>query len=316
MASDLFQFILGLAVLYVGAELLVKGAVRLAQSFGVSPLLIGLTIVAFGTSTPELALDLTAAYKGAVDLAYGDLVGSNAANIGLVLGAAATIRSLAVPMGAIRIEVLIALASALVLWVLSLDGEISRIDGAILLIGFAVFIFYAYRQIRSEVRIAATEKSNSGSRSKRDRLVDLAMIVGGLLALIGGAQLMVGAAVRFAQAYGVSELVIGLTIVAIGTSLPELATNVVAAIRNHAEIAVGNIVGSNIFNVLFVMGAVAQVRPLPVRGQSLSFDLPYMVGLTLALGLIMWRGSRVSRGEGMLLLAAYAVFIFRQFWGG
>lgn len=315
MIGDTVLFIVGLVILYFGAELLVKGAVRLATSFGLSMLVVGLTVVAFGTSLPELTVNLAAAYRGSMDLAFGDVVGSNVANIGLILGVAAAIRPLDVHARVIRREIPIAFGATLALGVLALNSEISRLDGVILLAGFGGFVYSLYQSARSEGQ-AAGNHLGASPVANNDRLVDTAMIGGGLVMLISGAHLMVEAAVKIARDSGVSELVIGMTIVAVGTSLPEMATTLVAAVRKKGDIAVGNIIGSNIFNLLLILGVTAQVRPLPVRVQSLSFDVPFLVVLTFALFPIVWRGSRVGRGGGVVLLAAYAVFVFRQVHSG
>jgi cation:H+ antiporter len=312
---DSALFLLGLVVLYFGAELLVKGAVRLATSFGVSMLVVGLTVVAFGTSLPELTVNLAAAYRGSMDLAFGDVVGSNIANVGLIMGLAAAIRSLDVHGRVIRREVPIACGATLALAVMALNAEISRLDGVVLLAGFGGFVYSMFQSARSEGPVDGTP-SDSSPATSRARLVDAGMIAGGLILLISGAHLMVESAVKIARDSGISELVIGMTIVAVGTSLPEMATTVVAALRNKGDIAVGNIVGSNIFNVLLILGVTAQVRPLPVQAQSLSFDVPFMLALTFALFPIMWRGSRVSRGGGLVLLGAYVAFVVRQVYSG
>lgn len=304
-------FGIGLGVLYVGAESLVKGAVRLAESFRISPLVIGLTLVAFGTSAPELTLDLTAAYQGAVDLAFGDLVGSNIANIGLVLGTGALVRPLRVRMRLLRVEVPIVIVVSLGLFGLAADGEVGRFDGAMMLLCFLAFLAYTYRLARRESPQVKKEFEHFAAND-RGRIASALLVLGGLMGLVFGAQLMVYAAVAMAREFGVSELVIGLTIVAIGTSLPELATSVVGALRGEADIVVGNVLGSNIFNILWIMAIVTQVRPLPVHAQSLSFDLPVMIAFAVALVPIMLRGMIINRYEAAVLLVGYAAFTARQ----
>jgi cation:H+ antiporter len=308
LLSQLLLFLVGLAILYLGAESLVRGAVRLARSFGVSPLVIGLTMVAFGTSVPELSLDVTAAIKGSVELAFGDLVGSNIANVGLILGSAAALRPLTVEMRLLRFEVPVAVGAALATWALAANGRIGRGDGLLLLAAFAGFAVYVYRAARREPAAVRHELEHLAEPGG-GRAASALRVGAGLTGLVLGAQLMVGAAVSIARQLGVSELVIGLTIVAVGTSLPELATSVVAAARGEADIAVGNVVGSNIFNLLFVMAVVAQVRPLPVQPRSLAVEVPAMAVFSAALLPIMFSGRRISRGEGLLLLAAYAAFL-------
>jgi cation:H+ antiporter len=304
-------FVIGLAILYVGAEALVKGSVQLARSFGVSPLVIGLTLVAFGTSAPEMSLDLTAALRGAVDLAFGDLVGSNIANIGLILGAGALVRPLRVQMRLLKVEVPIVIVVSLGLWALAADGRVSRLDGGIMIACFLGFLVYTYRAARREPR-AVKEEFEELVTNNAGRMASTLLVVAGLAGLVLGAQLMVYAAVAMARAFGVSELVIGLTIVAVGTSLPELATSVVGAWRGEADIVVGNVVGSNIFNILWIMGVVAQVRPLPAHAQSLAVDLPVMIGFAVALVPIMLHGLKITRLEGTLLIVAFTAFMLWQ----
>jgi cation:H+ antiporter len=297
-------FVAGLALLYVGAEGLVKGAVRLAQAAGVSSLVVGLTLVAFGTSMPELAVSTTAAFHGAVDLAFGNLVGSNIANIGLILGVAALIRPLAVKKQLLRVDVPVMIAVSLGTWGLAADGEVGRWDGVIMLASFAALLVYTHRIARrdqAEVHEQVERIAGVGPA----RATSVLLVVASLTGLIAGAQLMVYAAMGLARVLEVSELVIGLTIVAIGTSLPELATSTVAAFRCEADIAIGNIVGSNNFNLLCILGLTAQVRPMPVHASSLGYDLPVMIGFAAALVPIMLSGLTISRWEGAILLAGY-----------
>ncbi len=305
---QLALFALGLGFLYVGAEALVKGSVRLATSFGVSKLIVGLSLVAFGTSAPELSLDVTAAFRGAVDLAFGDLVGSNIANVGLVLGIGALVRPIRVDKRLLRAEVPVVIVMSLAVWGLAADGEIGRGDAVLMLAGFSVFVVYLCRMaLRAEPALQQELAHLAEDESGRGR--SALMALAGLAGLVIGAQFMVFSAVALARTVGVSELVIGLTIVAIGTSLPELATSVVAAYRGEADISVGNVLGSNVFNLLMVMSIVALIHPLPVQGQSLWGDLPVMVAFAIGLAPIMFRGFVITRWEGGLLLGCYAVFL-------
>jgi cation:H+ antiporter len=304
-------FTVGLGLLYFGAETLVKGSVRLATSFGVSKLIVGLTLVAFGTSAPELSLDVTAAFRGAVELAFGDLVGSNIANIGLVLGAGALVRPIRVQKRLLRTEVPIVVAVSLVLWAMAADGEIGRGDAVILGVGFFAFLTYMFRSaLRKEFDVQ--EELSSLVHAQGGRGKATLMVLGGLAGLVVGAQFMVFSAVALARILGVSELVIGLTVVAVGTSLPELATSVVASYRGEADISVGNVLGSNVFNLLWIMALVALIHPLPVMDHSLNFDLPVMVAFAVGLAPIMFRGLAITRWEGGLLLAGYAFFLGMQ----
>jgi cation:H+ antiporter len=298
---------LGLAILTAGGEMLVRGATGLARSLGVSALTVGLTVVAFGTSAPELSLDVTAVLRGSADLAFGDLVGSNIANIGLVLAAAAMVRPLKVRMQLLRLDVPIVIAASVLAWAMAADGAVDRADAVVLLGFFGAYMLNMVRLAQRESRAIQAEFA-AGERAPGTGRSALLSVLG-LAALVGGAQLMVYGAVGLARQLGVSELAIGLTIVAVGTSLPELSTAVVAARRGHADIAVGNVVGSNAFNLLFVMAVVALVAPLPVRGASLAVDLPVMLGFAVLLVPVMLRGGEVRRSEGVLLAAAYVAYL-------
>ena len=307
----ILTFVVGLAVLTVGAHWFVHGAVRLAKVLRVSQLMIGLTVVAFGTSAPELFLDVTATARGAVDLAFGDLVGSNIANIGLILGVAAVSRPLVLQMRLLRVELPLVIGISAALWWMASDGEVGRIDGQIMLLAFAGFLLLMYRSAKSEGREVQQEfeqAADDGAAWPKSTLYFL----GGLLALVGGAHLMVLSATTLARAMGVSDLVIGLTIVAIGTSLPELATSVTATIRRQADISVGNVLGSNVFNILFVMGLCAQITPLSVRPESLQVDLPVMLGSVVLVRALVMRGQRLGRVGGALLLIGYGAYLWNK----
>jgi cation:H+ antiporter len=311
IAAQLLIFAVGLAILYFGAEGMLGGATRIARRFGVSPLVIGLTLVAFGTSAPELSLDVTAAFRGSTELAFGDLVGSNIANIGLILGIAAIIRPLRVHGRLLRAEVPILISVSLLVWGLSADGELSRQDGLILLAVFVLFVGYSMRMAQSESAEFRKEFTDVVPKAGKP-VVDGLLVIAGLVGLIVGAQLMVHAAATVAELLGVSKLIIGLTIVAIGTSLPELATSVVAARRDDADIVVGNVVGSNVFNMLCVLALVAIVRPISVPSASMMVDVPVMAGYAFLLVPIMLRGMVVTRGEGIFLVLGYSAFLVWQ----
>lgn len=307
----ILTFVVGLAVLTVGAHWFVHGAVRLAKVLRVSQLMIGLTVVAFGTSAPELFLDVTATARGNVDLAFGDLVGSNIANIGLILGVVAVSRPLVLQMRLLRVELPLVIGISAALWWMASDGEVGRIDGQIMLLAFAGFLLLMYRSAKNEGREVQEEfeqAADDGAAWPKSTLYFL----GGLLALVGGAHLMVLSATTLARAMGVSDLVIGLTIVAIGTSLPELATSVTATIRRQADISVGNVLGSNVFNILFVMGLCAQIQPLSVRPESLQVDLPVMLGSVVLVGVLVMRGQRLGRVGGALLLIGYGAYLWNK----
>ncbi len=311
MMVPLVVFLLGLVVLYFGAEVTLNGAVGIATRLGISPLVIGLTLVAYGTSCPELALDISAALKGTTDLAFGDLVGSNIANVGLILGVAAMFRPLNVHMRLLRAELPIAIACSIAVLGLAADGLISRQDGLFLLAGFVLFTGYTIRAARKESRAVQREiAATAAAPPPAGR--SLGMMVLGLVALVVGAQLMVWAAILLARRMQVSELVIGITIVALGTSLPELATSIVAARRNESDIVVGNVIGSNIFNLLLVLALVAVICPVPVASRSLTVDLPVMIAFVAVLVPIMLKGRVVSQREGLLLVVGMIGFLLWQ----
>jgi cation:H+ antiporter len=312
MWIDLGHFALGLLLLVLGADSFVRGASGLALRLGVSAFVVGLVLVGFGTSAPELAVNLTAAWHGRYQMAVGNVVGSNVANIGLILGISALIAPLAVRARLLRIEVPLVVATSIVLWLLALDGTLGRYDAALLLSGFIALLWLVASDARKEsaaVRAELSEAATTQTELKRN-LLRLAV---GLGLLLFGAHKMVGAAVSLATAWGMSELTIGLTVVAIGTSLPELAASAMAVWRGHADLALGNVVGSNLFNVLLILGLTSAVHPLPVGAASLRVDLPLMIGFALLLYPIVRRNMRVDRNEGVVLLAAYAVFLAVQF---
>jgi cation:H+ antiporter len=311
--TSLLSFAAGLAALVAGAELLVRGASKLALSFGISPLVVGLTVVAFGTSSPEMAVSVQSAWSGQVDIALGNVVGSNIFNVLFILGLSSLIVPLVVAQQLIRQEVPIMIGVSLLLFALAWDGGISRWDGgllAALLIAYTVFVI---RQSRRETRAVAEEYAQEfgdGNVWNSRWPVQLLLIAGGLVLLVAGSNWLVDAAVVFAKQLGVSELVIGLTIVAAGTSMPEVATSVIAAIRGERDIAVGNVVGSNTFNILSVLGLSALVAPasLTVPQAMLSFDLPVMIAVALACLPIFFTGNLIARWEGALFLAYYAAY--------
>ncbi len=308
-------FAIGLGGLYVGAEGFVRGSAGLAERLGISRLVIGLTLVAFGTSAPELAVSLLAALKGTTALAVGNVVGSNIANIGLILAIAALIRPLKVRSSIVRREVPFMIAVSLLFYLLALNGAISRFDGGVLIatLGLFLALMFVYRAeglLEESEGSLETPLPLKASPSKTKALVLSSLLaLGGLLVLLVGARLLVDSAVVLARAFGISEGVIGLSLVAVGTSLPELATSVVAALRRETAISVGNIVGSNIFNLLSVIGLVALVQPLPVAGDWLRLEIPVMLLFSLALVPVLGKQARVERWEGGLLLVGYFAFL-------
>lgn len=309
-----FFFIAGLVLLIVGAELLVRGASRLAAAFGVSPLVIGLTVVAVGTGSPEIAVSLRAAAAGQGDLTLGNVIGSNIFNVLAILGLTAILRPIVISEQLIRKDAPIMLGISLLTLLLALDGQLGKVDGAILLAGLVTYTVFALRQSKRESKEVQTEYAEEFSpkepRTPRTFLINATFIVGGLGLLLLGSNWLVDAAVQIARMLGVSELVIGLTIVAAGTSLPEVATSALAALKKESDIAVGNVVGSNIFNLLGVLGVASLGAPggILVSGEILRFDLLVMVFVALVTLPIFYIDSRISRLEGSLLFLYYILY--------
>lgn len=306
-------FIGGLTALYFGAEWLVRGSARLARSFGISAVVVGLTVVAFGTSAPEAVVSTLAALSGQGDIALGNVVGSNMINIGVILGVSAGIYPLFVDTRLLRREVPFMVAVSLLVLILALDGTLSRLNGLMLLAAFAGYLVFVLAEARAEPEELEKHYRELGEEERlepqgRKRAVDVGLIALGLVMLVVGAQALLQSAIFFARALGVSEIVIGVTIVAIGTSLPELATSLVAALRRESAIALGNVVGSNIFNALFILGIASTAHPLRVHAQLIRFDLPVMIGFAFVLLPLALLGSRLKIGriEGAILVATYA----------
>jgi len=308
-------FVLGLILLVGGAELLVRGASRLAAHFGISALVIGLTVVAFGTSAPELAVSIKAGFAGQADIAMGNVVGSNIFNVLFVLGVAALIVPLVVSQQLVRLEVPLLIGVSVLLLVLALDGNISRFDGLLLFAGVVAYTVFTVRQSRKASaagRVEHPHEFGDGAVAGRGQLpIQIAFIVAGLVLLVLGANWLVEGAVAFARHFGVSELIIGLTIVAVGTSLPEVATSVVAALRGERDIAVGNAIGSCLFNILSIVGIASMVTPggLEVAPALIRFDIPVMILVTLACLPIFATGHLITRWNGALFLGYYAVYV-------
>jgi cation:H+ antiporter len=306
--------IAGIALLGGGGELLVRGAVSLARLLRVSTVIIGLTIVAMGTSAPELAASLTAALQGSGDVAIGNVVGSNILNIALIVGLAAAILPIAVHLSAVRLEWPVMLTFSAAGIAMARDGTISRLDGAILLAGLVTFTGFLVRSARRrsaapDALLLASEVEALTVRPARHlALLDVGLILAGVGLLVVGAQLLVRGAVTIAEVAGLSERVIGLTIVAAGTSLPELATSLIAARRGQAEIALANVIGSNIFNLGAILAIVALVRPHAVAPE-IGADLWWMLAYAIALFPIMRSNMRITRLEGGLLLGSYGIYL-------
>jgi cation:H+ antiporter len=302
----------GFLALIAGGEVLVRGAGGLARSLGLSPLVIGLTVVSFATSAPELAVTLDASLSGRPGLAVGNVVGSNIVNVLLVLGFSALFLPLAVRSAVTRRDVPVMIGLSVLLLVLALDGSVSRLDGFVLVLLLLAYVAFSMRAGRRQHGADRTaEEADADEVAKPHRpWVDALLVLGGVALLVVGARSLVTSATDIATALGLSELIIGLTVVAIGTSLPELATSVIAAVRGERELAVGNVVGSNIFNIGAVMGLVAAVSPggVPVEPSAVNFDLPVMVAVAVALLPIAFTGYGIARWEGGLFVAYYGAY--------
>ncbi len=311
--TSFLLFLGGLVVLAVGAEGFVRGASRLARAFGISPLIIGLTVVSFGTSAPELAVSVRAGLEGQPDLALGNVIGSNIFNVLFILGVSALILPLLVSRQLIRAEVPVLIGASVLLLFLAGNGWIGQAEGGILVICLAAYLVAQGLMARWTVSAEPTEEGKLPLGAVA-LLLQLLMLLTGLGLLILGSEWFVSGATSIAKAFGVSDLIIGLTLVALGTSLPEVATSIVAALRGEREIAVGNVIGSNIFNILGVLGITALVAPEPIMvgTELIQDDLPIMLAVAVLCLPIFITGTRISRGEGLLFLfyyAAYTVFL-------
>ena len=312
MLLAIIQLAAGLAVLTFGAGWLVKGASDLATRLGIAPLVIGLTVVAFGTSAPELAVSLRGVFTDQADIALGNVVGSNIFNVLVILGVSALAAPLVVHQKLVQIDVPIMIAISGALWLAALSGAIGRLEGAVLVAGMILYTALAIRSARRESAAVRKEYEERYARPKKSGLwISILLVALGIAALVLGARWLVDGATFIARSLGVSDLVIGLTIVAAGTSLPELATSIVAAIKGERDIAVGNVVGSNLFNIMGILGLTALLAPDPlsVSPQTLALDLPVMLAAAVACLPIFLTSHRISRAEGALLLAGYAAYV-------
>jgi cation:H+ antiporter len=307
MLVTLLQGALGLSLLYFGGESLIRGSSDLAQRLGISPLAIGLTVVAFGTSAPELAVSVDAALRGLHDIALGNVIGSNIANIGLILGLAVLIRPLKVEAKILRFDAPLLIVASLAMVLVLTDQQVSRSEGYALLTALAVYVAFTFWESARESESVKSEFAAVVPASQPHLLLSLALVLAGLAMLVFGGRQLVASAVGLASALGVSNAVIGLTIVAVGTSLPELAASLVALARGQSDIAVGNVVGSNLFNILGILGAAAAVQPLQAANISAT-DLGTMLGLAIALGLLLFIRLHLGRREGALLLCCYVAY--------
>lgn len=303
---DILMIAGGLLLLFLGGEGLIKGAVSLARNFGLSKLLVSAVIVGFGTSMPEMTVSVGAALKGSSEIALGNVVGSNIANILLIVGVAALITPIFLSGNAVRRDAVMMMVASLVLCALSIYGVLGFVSGFIMLSGLVGYIFWCYRQDRknSGEVLAHIEQDIEGEPHIP---VPKAFFFSfaGLASLVAGAYLLVEGATALARDFGLSEAVIGLTIVAVGTSLPELATSAVAAIRKHTDMIVGNILGSNIFNILAILSVTGMVKAIPITGQIASFDVWAMLVVAAVFSTLLWFGVRVGRVIGLAMLLLY-----------
>jgi cation:H+ antiporter len=313
MLLNIVMLALGIGGLFLGGEWLVKSAARLASSFGASVLVIGLTIVAWATSAPELIVTLNAALQGSTEMALGNIIGSNIVNIGLCLGVMGLIFPLKISWQLIRRELPYMIGATLLAFLLSADGVLSQLDGVILFLcflGFSVLIYILVRQERKQVAasLAEYEEAHDLIDDSINRGVEVGRLTIGLVLLIIGANLTVIGGTAIARTFGISEFVIGLTLVAFGTSLPEFTASLIAAAQRQTDIAVGNIIGSNIANVLGILGITAMVRAVPVSGNSLQVQMPILIGFSLLM-LILCFNRSITRWKSLLLLVSYAGFV-------
>lgn len=295
----------GVVALYVGAELLVAGAGRLAMGIGLRAATVGVTVIAFATTAPELFVATIGALDVSSDIGLGAIIGSNIANIGLVLGVAALITPLQIDSVVMRRHVPFMIVAAVLVVVLGVDGTLSRLDGVILLLALACFTGYLISSTGSDTSPITDDPGAGSGVSARD----VALVGGGLLALVVGSRWLISGGIGLLSAFGVSEFVIGLTILAFGTSLPELAASVVGAVRNETGFVIGNIVGSNIYNILAVLGIVALITPIEIAASTLRFELPVLVVFTLGVVAMMGNGRELTRLDGVVLVVGYGVFL-------
>ena len=314
---NLIIFSIGLVALYLGAKWLVTGATSLALSLGLRPLLVGITIVALATSMPEFVVNLVAAVSGEDSLALGNIIGSNIANIGLILGVSALVVPLAVAPSTLRKEYPIMLVVMIVFFAVSYDGQISRIDGGLLTTGLIAFISYLVIDNRKTDKAEAAQKAEKPTQEadtpEKDTIKRMQTrvfyVLAGMLGLSVGARVMVYAATEIALRLHIEPIIIGLTVVAIGTSLPELATSLACAMNKQVDMSVGNVIGSNLLNVLFVVGLVSLIRPLEVDGETISLHFPVMIAFSVILLPLAWINHKISRLQGSLLVLGFIGYI-------
>ena len=322
MPLNLFLFIIGLLLLYYGADWLVKGAASMARSFGLTPLVIGLTVVAFGTSAPELVVSVVSAVQNQSMIAVGNVIGSNICNIALVLGVTAIILPIACHATTVQRDMPIMLGISLYLLIISYDSHIGRLEGVSLFGGVILYTLFNYYIARKEAAaywdqmgngVVSSDSVTDNSEYIRSRGKQALLIIIGIAGVVVGAKALIYASVNMMKGFGVSDKVIGLTVVAFGTSVPELATSVVAALRKETDISLGNLIGSNVFNILCVLGVVAMVKPITISGgfveSGLLSDYLVMMAISAMPWLMMTKGYVISRMNGVILLASYLGYL-------
>lgn len=305
----LLLLVAGLVLLTFGAEVLVKGASSLAGSIGVSPLIIGLTVVAFGTSAPEMSVSVSSAFKGSAEIAVGNVVGSNIFNVLFILGVSAIAASLVVQKQLVRFDIPIMIYASFIVLLMCIDGQLSRFDGLFLFAGIIAYTVFLIKEARREGVLVV--EGGDDIAPPQPLWKNIILIVVGLVMLVVGSQWLVDGAIEIAKYFGLSEVVIGLTIVAAGTSLPELATSVMASLKGERDIAIGNIVGSNIFNIGAVLGLSSIVAPqgLSVTGTLLTIDIPVMILVALVCLPVLLSNYTITRADGVAFLACYVVYV-------
>ena len=320
MYANIILFIFGLILLYIGAEFLVRGSSRLALLARISPIVIGLTVVAFGTSFPEFVTSIVAALQNKIDLAVGNIVGSNIANICLILGVSGLLYPVIIDPLTVKKELYWMMIASLLFWIFGLGGTINQIEGAVLFAGIIVFTFIMVRNSIKDRKNIKKEGSIARESDKIHKLpvsarlpIYLSMTIGGIYLLMLGSEWLIESATNIARTFGISEVVIGLSLVAFGTSLPELATAIIAIVRKENEILLGNIVGSNIFNILFVGGVLSTFFTAPINQKVITFDIPFMLVASLYLVIIVLRQKKISRLTGLILFSVYTLYIVYLF---
>jgi cation:H+ antiporter len=315
---NLLWLLLGLGLLVVGGEGVVRGALSAARRLGVSPLLAGLVIVGFGTSAPELVVSVKAAFDQQPDIALGNVIGSNISNMLLILGVSALIMPMTVHIKSLQRDGLTMLGATLLFILLASFGGLTQLDGALLLVCLVVYLTWAYRSERDHEDLPSAQLHKAEAEEFAEQPLSVGLtwlyLVGGLALLLLGADRFLVGAVGLGQMFGVPEAIIGLTVVAVGTSLPELAVSVVAAIRRHADVAIGNVLGSNIFNLLSILGIASLLQPLPMQGRLMEIDQWVMLGVSVLLLGFLFFGLQLSRLKGAALLVVYAVYVGSMFF--